>query len=228
MIHPRIPTTNDSWILRLPSPIIQMIFEYDPTFHEVLRKTVAEFKYLIRNTDRIQLRLRYYENIPETTCVSYNGQVQEPLYRDVPYFLSKPSQIRSNIFKFFDLYCFRFPLETRIEKRESIKPIVVYKNMCKQCSKIGVPASRYKRVSMIHRDLFCSYSCHQQYYMDGDQMCYRTMYYRRPILDQYGIPIIAECSPPNYWRLRPEDEQWEIVWMDGSHPLDRPIMRGVY
>ena len=228
MLQPRITTMNDSWILRLPTPIIQLIYEYDPTFHEVLRKTVAEFKFLIRNTDRIQLRLRYYENIPGTTCISYNGQLQKPIYRDVPYFLSKPSHTRSNIFKSIDLYCFRFPLETRIEKRESIRSILAYKNMCKQCGKTGVSASRYKLVSPVHRYLFCGYSCHQQYYMDGDQIQYRMMYYRRPIFDQYGIAIIAECSPPNYWRLRPEDEQWEIVWMDGSHPLDRPIVIGVY
>jgi hypothetical protein len=197
--------TTTCWIYLLPTPILQMIYEYDATFRDIFRETMTEYKYNIQYTDKIQLRGRFYQNLLSYSCTSYGGRIQTPMYSKVPYLLPGPSPDRSNLINWFDLYCFRFPFYERIKKRDSIKPFLAYKNTCKYCGTEGIRASRYKLRQPFEMYMFCGYHCHQQFYVSF--MSVNT----RPVFDQYGLSTMAKCAYPNYWKLREKDEQWEIV-----------------
>ena len=208
-MKPQYNNKTTCWVFLLPTPILQIVYEYDPTFSDIFRETMSEFKHIIQNTDKIQLRVRFYQNLPSYSCTSYGGQIQRPTYLRVPYFLPEPSPDRSNLVNWFDLYCFRFPFYERIKKRDSIKPFLAHKNTCKNCGIEGIRASRYKLRQPFEMYIFCGYHCHQQFYVYGDNIPHRANW--RPIFFSNGLSVMKECVYPNYWKLRETDEQWELV-----------------
>lgn len=211
----------------MPANILNIIYEYDPTYHEKYRETVAEFGYIMKRNVSHRLRKECCENLAGYSCSAFAKIMTPPFYKKLPYFLPPINHCRSNIFRSFDMYCMKYKYEIRDKKQEYIKTIQQFAHRCHLCASTGISPSRYKLKKPFEMYLFCSYACHKKYYEDKDTHLIRG-YTQRPVFDKYNMSTMSRCYLPNVWHLNPENEQWEIIWKDDAHPYDRPIQKGYF
>ena len=204
-------TVNKCRLFHLPNDVLIKIYEYDPTYYEKYRESIAEFDYIMKKEFIPKLCKEFYENCETYSSNSVMGQMIPPLYKDVPYFLPPLKHTQSNIFRAFDIYCLKYPYTERCKKREYITTITRFANKCQYCDSTDILPHRYKLKNPLNLYLFCSYTCHQTFFEDIDQkgyIKYKT-YTHRPVFNKDNIGVMAKCNSPNYWVLNPETEQWE-------------------
>ena len=216
-----------SLLFRLPANILNIIYDYDPTYHYKYRESMEELDCIMKHHSSHRLRKECYENLVGYVGRSFNGVMIQPLYTKPPYFLSPLQHTRSNIFRSFEIFCMKYPYTERNKKQEYIKTIKQFSHHCQLCDSTDISPSRYKLKKPFDMYLFCSYDCHKKYYENIDINCYRR-YTQRPIFDKNNMSMMARCYMPNHWHLNPKNEQWEIVWKDDAHPYDRPIQKGYF
>ena len=235
-VIPQMPTTScpalftnikQCWLYNLPINVLDIIYEFDPTYHHTYRETIAEFGYIMKKNGSHRLRKECYENMAGYSCSAFMRRIIPPLYKQLPYFLPPTTHRQSNIFRPVELYCMKYPYNERCKKQEYIKTIKQFSHHCHLCDSTNISPFRYKLKKPFEMYLFCSYTCHKKYYENIDTHLIRG-YMQRPVFDKYNMSTMERCYLPNYWHLNPENEQWEIVWTDGVHPYDRPIQKGYY
>jgi hypothetical protein len=212
------------WVFCLPKEVIDLIYEYDSTFREKYSKVVAEFNYITADDFIIKHRISQYEKyVPGYASISINGRVQQSEYYNLPALIKRLSQTQCNTFTRMELYCMKYDYMIREVKQELLRPFKRYKNKCtyKFCEK-PVSPSRYKIRQPSISHLFCSYDCHNQFYNRVDQTIRPRDAFLRPVFKDNGFISTNElCYPPNYWKLNPSNELWEIVWVKETEKHNR-------
>lgn len=222
---------NECWLYRLPEDVLSLIYDYDSTYREVYQRVVNEFLFVIEYDFYTKTRVQYYENYSNYSVSAKNGIILNPLYggiHDVRS-LSSLSSDKCNIITRMEFRRMKYDYLNRQKKRECLRIINEHRNLCNNCSSAVSPA-RYTFRYPFSIHLFCSYQCHLNYYLDFDyqknNINQTSIISTRPVFHpDTGNAEMEECHHPNIWHLRPDTEQWEIIWINETpeHNRDRRI-----